>query len=831
MASLAPLLLVVSGAAALVYQVTWVRLLALGMGASAASVATVLAAFFGGLTLGSALASRWIRGRSDLLGLFARLELAVGGSGLLLLPVLANLDAVVARIPVLGASLPARFITAALLLGVPTTAMGATFPVLAAHFARRERDAAAVGRHLGVLYALNTVGAVVGTLACGFVLVPRLGIGGAIVVAAGLNLLAATAAWVLARGAARAPLPEPVAPAAEGAPAIAVGAGLALVVLVVTGFASVAAEVAWTHVLALVTGSTAYGFAAMLAAVLTGIALGSAAVRLLMARAAPTPAWLVHGLALLTLAFLLTRAGLAAIPGLFPDLSLTGGLLDLLSRAGLVFLLLLPPTFLLGALFPVALSVACGGAQAVSRRVGPAYALNTMAGIVGSVAAGFVILPRFGSDSVLVATAGVTALGTLVCLPAATGLSRLAAVVVLSASGLLFAWLPGLDVEVLVEAVEYRYGDDVDEGAVAEFLYLEEGHAGIVSAVTYDGRYVRLQNNGLNEARLDTLDPRNTFVVELLLGAMPALLREDPENAFVIGFGGGSTTYAVTLTDVESIRVVELEPAIVRAVVAVLGEERTPLVDPRVELTYDDARHVLVVESQRYDVLVSQPSHPWRSGAGGLFTREFFELVHSRLTDDGVFGQWVNLFQMDADTLRSILKAYFGTFEHGFALAHRGTGDLLLFGSRAPLPFDTERFTRRMATLSSSAALDNHEVYGPREVLGYFALSRESALRAAGEVAPNTDLRLLTEVRLARLHADLPPAQDPYVFLDDHDDFDLLGLLDPATAAQTLETLGRDLIGWDATRRAARVADRLDEIDTAAAARLRAAVEQARRED
>jgi spermidine synthase len=300
----------------------------------------------------------------------------------------------------------------------------------------------------------------------------------------------------------------------------------------------------------------------------------------------------------------------------------------------------------------------------------------------------------------------------------------------------------------LIAAARYRFDSDAMAGKKPRFMFLEEGKAGVISVVTYDEKKARLQNNGIQESYLGLVPTIKPPFTEVLLGLMPFLLHPDPKSAFVVGFGGGNTVQALADTPLQEIRVVELEPAVISAVAAIRDGEIPILQDSRVQLRLNDARNSLLVEGRSYDLIVSQPSHPWLAGAGNLFTRQFFEIAAARLNDGGIFAQWVNLFNMDATTLRSILQAYFQVFPHGFTFVNKTPGDLLLFGSKQPLVFDYRRIEKRMRMPRIKRALAAAKVRRPEALLWYFALSRAEALTAAADMPPNTDTRIYSEVRL-----------------------------------------------------------------------------------
>jgi len=392
--------LLFSGIASVTYQVTWIRLLALSMGNSSASVSTVLAAFFLGMALGSYWAEKITRNQINNLKPYIALEAVIGCSGLALLPTLLNLDSFVAQVPVFGTWLSLKFTLAMALLIVPTICMGATFPVMAALLVRQS---AQMGGNISLLYGLNTLGAVLGAALSGFLFIPNWGLDGAIYIAAAINFAIAGAAIYLNGRLQLAPLEASVETKDTTRSDTNTAHWRALAVLFTTGFAAIATQVGWTKYLSIFTGTTIYGFAAILTVFLLGIALGSLWIKRYIDNIHSPELWLASGLLALGCCLILTRVGLTWLPGVYTAVnhlvappSIVHGV-----KYTLVFLLLIIPTLIFGALFPINLKVYCGNLQGVRQRIGKAYAVNTLASIVGALAAGFWLIPSFGTNAVL----------------------------------------------------------------------------------------------------------------------------------------------------------------------------------------------------------------------------------------------------------------------------------------------------------------------------------------------------------------------------------------------------------------------------------------------
>jgi spermidine synthase len=596
-------------------------------------------------------------------------------------------------------------------------------------------------------------------------------------------------------------------------------------VLFLTGFVAIASEVGWTKYLSIFTGATIYGFAAILGVFLTGITLGSWAAKRYLSSHIATSVTVAWGLAALGASLLFARVGLAQLPALVElmrTLELSADL-EQGSKYLAVFVVLFPATFVFGALFPVTLSMYCASVADLRRRIGRGYAINTLGSILGAVLAGFWIIPHFGTDVLLTAAVVATLLLAWLFVDAHTRLQQRAMGFSLTVLLLLGSWqLPHLDYAEMITSVRYRFDSDAIAGETPRFLFLEEGKAGVISVVTYDERKAKLQNNGIQESYLGLVPTIKPPFTEVLLGLMPFLLHPDPTSAFVVGFGGGHTVRALADTPLREIQVVELEPAVISAVAAIQGGAIPVLKDSRVQLRFNDARNSLLVEGRNYDLIISQPSHPWLAGAGNLFTREFFEIVAARLNDRGIYTQWVNLFNMDATTLRSILRAYFEVFPHGFTFVNQSSGDLLMFGSKQTLLFDYRLILQRMQIPPIKRALAAARLDHPESLLWYFSLSREEAMIAAADMPANTDTRIFSEVRLAGMRVNPKGEENPYKLLEKHASLDVLPYLKPDEAARMLFRAGRYFYRHSSTPRTQQALARLESVDPDMAKRFNA---------
>lgn len=669
-----------SGFAGLLYEVAWTRELRLVFGTAELAVATVLAAYLGGLGLGAAIAGRRVaRIRRPLLA-YGLLELGVAVSALLvpvgLRAARGLLVLAYGSRPTLsdasGPSLAAfELLTSFAVLLVPTALMGATLPLLARHGVQRDDE---VGSRVGALYAANTAGAVAGAVTAGFLLLPAVGLAGTVWVAVATNLLVWLGVAALSRGASPGEAPS-------GEPATAPDASWVLPALFASGVVSLTYEVFWTRLLGHLLGGGTEAFSTMLAAFLAGIALGSAAAAPFARSAATARLGFVVaqiGIALLSLG---SYAALDALPTLAP-LAERGPWLGAVVAA----LTLLPGAACVGATFPFAVRALAPDAPSAALASGRAYAWNTAGAIVGATAAAFVLLPRLGFHGTLAGAIGANLL--LACVPALVVKPRttLPAAVAAGCLALLVALPPAPPWRIL-EATPLR---PIPTGRV---VFQAVGRNASVLVAESEGEW-SVRGNGLPEESIQPPGlPPARHLTTRWLGTLPAIVRPGTRSLLVVGLGGGVSVESVPPT-VERVDVVEIEPEIVRANQALAARRwRDPLADPRVHLSIGDARTALALTTARFDAIVSQPSHPW-TASSSLYTREFFRLCRDHLGPDGVFVQWIGVPYLDEPLLRSLVATLRDVFPHVQAYRPPGTGEVLFVASAAPLGLPTAEAIR-----------------------------------------------------------------------------------------------------------------------------------------
>ncbi|HXV65448.1 MAG TPA: hypothetical protein VEK15_32430 [Vicinamibacteria bacterium] len=728
--------LFLSGAAALVYQLVWIRHLSLVLGNTFEAVATVLAIFMAGLGAGSALAARRADAQSGerLPRLFALLEVGTAAVALAFPPLLAGLTPAFRLIaettPLLGL---ARVLLAVVLLLIPTTLMGATLPILVAH---RERSiGSGVGRSSGILYAANTSGAVLGSLAAGIFLIEALGLRATTFLAVGFNFGAAGLALSV-RG-----LVEPGE--IRSGPRLSAGSRVALIVAFLSGLGALMSEVAWTRSLVLVMGPTSYGFSFIVASVIAGIALGSA-----------IGARLNKGLfAVQSLAALASVGIIALLPRLVIPLgelvrTYADAMPTLLTVEFLHILgLLLIPSLCFGATFPLAVTMV-GGAPA--RASGLTLAGNTAGAVVGSLLAGFVALPLLSAEATLYLAAFAHAVAAaIVFSPRRTLLVAAPAIIVAA-----FAVIPRWDPEIMAGGL-YKYASYLEPGEFLDFLrrgellFHEEDRATTVS-VKRIGTRISLAVDG----KVDATN-REDLLTQRMLAHLPLLLHPEPGNVLVIGLGSGVTAGSALTHPIDQLEVVEISTGVVEAQRFFSDVNHQPTEDRRFRLIVGDGRNHLLLTDRRYDVVISEPSNPWMAGVSGLFTREWFALAKRRLSPSGLFCQWAHLYNFPEDDLRTLVGTFTDVFESS-ALFVLSESDVLLLGANGgfgvPSGDVIESRIERRAVADDLAEVG---ILGPGGLGLLYTMSTPVLSEWAQGVVRHTDDRPVLEFRAPRaMYAD-----------------------------------------------------------------------------
>jgi spermidine synthase len=696
---LAPWLLLFagSGCAALIYEIVWFQLLQLVIGSSAISLGLLLAAYMGGLCLGSAALPRLVSRRAHPMRVYAYLELGVAAFGIIALFALP----LISRIYIAGAStglmgLVLRGMIAAVCLLPPTLLMGASLPAIARWVETTPQGIS----WLGLLYSANVAGAVTGCVLAGFYLLPVHDMAFATYVAAAINIAVALLALALAGVWKGAVVPEGGTQVARAPGAMFVYAAIAF-----SGLTALGAEVVWTRLLSLLLGATVYTFSIILAVFLTGLWAGSGTGSF-VARRVRDPRWaLAVCQILLAAAIAWTAFTLAHVLPWWPvDPWLATSAwanfdLDLTRCIRAIF----PATLLWGASFPLALAAAAANREDPARLTGEVYAANTAGSIVGALAFSLLLIPAIGtqgSQQLLIWLAAAAAL--IAILPVlsknAVRFAGFAACAVALAWGLSFTVgaVPWQAIAYGRRVAPILRGLSRANDAETRPVFVGEGINSSV-VITQRGDQKFFYVSGKSEASTALLDMR----LQRMMGHLPALIHNAPHSVLVVGFGAGVTSGSfVPYPDVRSIVICELEPLIPPASDEFFGQENNHVLrDPRTRVVSDDARHYILITPDKFDVITTDPIHPWVKGTSTLYSKEYYELVKSHLNPGGVAAQWLPLYESDADTVKTELATFFSVFPNATVWSNFLDGDgydLVLLGTADATPIDVDALQRRL---------------------------------------------------------------------------------------------------------------------------------------
>lgn len=776
-------LFLASGFCGLVYQVVWLRQLMLVFGVTAHAISTVLAAFMAGLALGSFVFGRYIDRNPRPLRAYAVLEIGIGVYALLVPALFWGAERVFGVLhgavgDSVGTQNLVRSVLCFVVLLVPTTFMGATLPILSKFFIE---TLSRVGKETGRLYFINTFGAVLGTAVTGFFFIPTFGLQISTWIAAALNVGVGIVGWMLDRapGAGGVSLPEPEAP--EVAPPAspvepARGDGSTAVVLAafaVSGFAALVFEVIWARILILVFGSTVYSFSSMLTVFLLGLALGGAAFGWIGDRIRNPYRWLAAILGCISIVVLAEIAIINQLPYWFLDLLRGSGLDDYVAGSAtatdglsfgrltfakfvLSFIVLFPATILFGGTFPIVSKIYTRSLARTGRSIGTVYALNTLGAILGSIAGGFVFLPTLGMRGSLLIVATILMVSSCLMFVFGSG-SPARRLVPAGVAALIFVvsvpLLPPWNRELMAMGVWFdprqflgEEGDIDLQRALREVnnLYYAEGLNDTI-IVNESPSERSLSVNGKIVASSNWED---TLILKML-GHLPYLVHPgSPKLSLNVGLGIGGTISGLAAQEIETVHVAELERAVPPAA-RLFAEWNDAVVDnPKLEILIGDGRQHLIHTDLKYDIISSDPFHPFMTGAGNLYSREYFELGKSRLADDGIMTLWIPLYHLADGEFRSLIKTFGEVFPY-YSVWFSGRS-VITVGSVQPLRLDPDLLRARMEEPGAREWLGNLGLDTPERLLSFLIGDQDSMRQYAPDVPSNTDRHPWVEYAAAK---------------------------------------------------------------------------------
>ena len=777
------LIFFLSGAAALTYEVLWVRYLSLVFGGSHLAVTTVLAVFMGGLALGSITIGKKAGTYGKLLRLYGLLELGIAASALVFVallrfyPILYVPLARVSDSPVYLSLIRITFAAAALL--VPTTLMGGTLPVLSSFISSRTSG---LGSRLSFLYGFNTIGAVVGATATGFMLLPHYSVSTTLMLAVSMNVLVGVLGLVLQDKAqavldASAAGGEAVADAGiPSAPPGGQGEELFPLKLVlwgigVSGFCALGYEVLWTRILSIVVGASVYGFTLLLMAFLAGIGLGSAAyglfLRIFKTRHKRTEGQSLRPIIGFGLVQVIIGVSALLVTVHMRDLPSHAALLHeffhtmkwrispfqtrQLANFVLAFSFLFVPAFFMGVAFPLAGTIHGEYKKLVGRAVGEILSYNTIGAILGSAVSGFILIYLLGiQQSLQVMILINIGFGLLVMVSVAgrktlnwgvSGAVMIAVLVLVFNPGIWELWDSKFYAIYQSNHPEmYGTPEKVREAMENnDVLYYGEGVQAIVSSVKA-GEAQYFITNG----RVEASNSNEGMQCQYTLGHLPMLLNKDPKKVFVLGTGSGMTLGATLVhPGVEQVTLAEIEPK-------VLGVARTfgiynhyALDNPKLKIVFNDGRNFLLTTKEKFDVITADPIHPWFSGAGYLYASEYFRLAAQHLNPGGIVCQWLPLYELTEENLKSVVATLRENFSYIMVwLTHF---DAELVGSNSPIVIDERDLAQRIKVPEIQEDLMPIKMGSAEDFLSYFVMGTEGAKAYSYGGRINTDDNLYLE--------------------------------------------------------------------------------------
>lgn len=737
-----------SGAAGLIYQVVWSKYLALFLGHSSYAVVAVLVAFMAGLALGNA----WFGARADEskrpLAIYAWLEIAIGIYALAFPAYYsfchdAYLELARSMQPGSSGLLASKFLFSFALILLPTVLMGATFPVLTRFVTR---SLAELRDRVAALYAINSLGAVLGCVVADFWWIPHYGLEVTVFGGAGLNLAVGVVAMVISLRTEGARLAQGSEPASLPSQEEAYSPGelrLALAAIGLSGFVAMLYEVAWTRLLALALGSSTHAFSLMLITFIAGIAAG---------------AWIVylwHGLRQTLVAFAWAEIALAAT--LFVSLFYyeylsfwfvrIGALLARQDQAYLIYELLqgaicfgvmFVPAICLGMTLPLVSRVATRELARTGRSVGTVFAINTLGTVLGAVLTGLWLMPQLGLARTFAVGIALNAMIGLAVLTRRHFGGRPGALLVPGLVGLVILWFVGsrltpawqrslslglwrvpnpprtvADFRQMADRVRLRYHKDGAGSTVTVYAY----QSGAEENLT-------LKVNGKADAGTGA-----DMSTQVLLGHIPMLLRPQAKAALVIGLGSGVTCEAVARhPSIERLDAVEISPEVAEVAATHFARFNAQvLANPKVHLTIEDAKSFLKTTDRQYDLITSEPSNPWMAGVAGVFSREYYESCAARLQPDGIVAQWIHVYETTDETVHMVLRTFLSVFPY-MSVWQAAAGDLVLVGSKRPITVDLEAAQHRFAEPGVQSDLARVEILSLATVLAREMIPQQNGL-------------------------------------------------------------------------------------------------------
>ncbi len=725
-----------SGAIALVYQVVWMRILSLFLGSDIYAASIVLCVFMGGLSLGSYTLGKWGDRFKNPLLFYGILEVIIGIYSYFIPDLLKYTEGFYNHIyQVHSASSPMaynalRLLISALSILPPTLCMGGTFPLLIRQFGQ-EREK--LDNSIRIFYSTNTFGALLGTLLSGLLLLPLFGISNSLVVGLVTNVTIGIMVIVFAIQNKNNSLP-PVQAYPNEKPKLSFILGIATL----TGCASIALEVVWMRVLIQSFSATVYAYTIMLACFLAGMAYGSARAKSWI-KSNDRDILLGHlyrAESLLAMSTIFLGLAAYVVPSLFGNLIwrlnfLTHGAFGICSILAQFFVsgvLIIGPTILLGMIFPLTIKLYHSDISRRAQSTGYVYAANTIGAVIGALISGFVLLPTFGISGSIIAISIMFIVASLCALFPSKNKLDLSFPTLTLVGMIILLFLP------------YRptlnYNTQRGHHS-SQIIYHNDGVISSVDVIQNENGHLIMQMDGNIEADT-TLTQRRHFILKAQL---PLLLHDAPKDIAVIGLGLGITLSSlIKHPEMEKIKVIELNPEIVKMhsyLPKPLGEI---IKNPKIDLRIDDGRSFLTHSKEQFDIITADPIHPRITRVGFLYTQEYYKGIKDHLRPGGIVAQWMPLYHISKKSLDVALKTFISVFPNSSFWYVRGHA--VLIGRLDHSSISYEQFLKHFASSLTKEEFSSIDIHTPQQLLDCLLMDSEHLhqyIASAEPIPLNTD--------------------------------------------------------------------------------------------
>jgi spermidine synthase len=715
------IIFIISGISGLIYQIVWFKYLSLFLGNTTYAQMTVLAAFLGGLALGNYFLGKRADAISNLVKVYALLEIFIGayclsypalsflvGNSFLQIASQLNISSQNILFSVL------RFFLAAILLLLPTIAMGGTLPVLSKYFVSNLKGS---GKDISLLYFLNSFGAVIGVLFAGFILIKEFGLANTCYAAAILNILIGIFGFVLSF------ISENMFPksgqliieTADSASIKFPGTIITKIILLVSFFSGMAAllyEMVWTRLLINFFGSSTYSFSIMLAAFILGITIGSWIIyqaQLTKFNKIKILTYSQAAIGLTTMAVLLFYERLPytlwKVSALFSKTPQSFEIFLFVEFLICVALILLPTIFM-GISLPAAAEAYSIGKNGIGSAVGKIFSVNTIGTVIGVIITGLVFIPYFGIKKTFEIGIAINVLSSIILLWS-YNLFRIRtkfvfSILCLCSFFIYIVMFSNWNRSVISSGVftsfnsspPKTYEDFLKSASNDKIIFYEEGVNATV-AVTQsisDSTQKSLIINGKPDASTSF-----DMSTQVLLGQIPLMLHQDPKTVFVVGFGSGTTIGSVLTHPVEKVICAEISKEVINAATLFNKENYNCIHDKRLSLVNEDALTLLKLSKDKYDVIISEPSNPWIAGIGTLFSKEYFQKCIERMNESGIMVQWFHVYDTDDSVVQLVLNTFSSVFPYA-QIWNSVSNDIILVGSKKNIQLNINSLESKFAS-------------------------------------------------------------------------------------------------------------------------------------